>query len=198
MWEEPESVVGRHLASGEKLLWSGKPRGGIRLRASDAMMIPFSLMWGGFAIFWESMVLWGPPGARHGGKPVPIFMALWGIPFVLVGLYIMVGRFFVDAKLREKTFYGITNQRIVIVSGLFSSSVKSLNLPTLAEVTLSEKSDGSGTITLGAMPSNMRGMVGVPWPGASRYVPPSLEMIEGVSQVYNLIRKAQLDAGKQA
>ena len=32
---------------------------------------------------------------------------LWGIPFVLVGLYIVFGRFFVDAKQREKTCVAI-------------------------------------------------------------------------------------------
>jgi len=152
MWESPSSPVERQLSSGEKLLWSGQPRAGIRLRGSDAFVIPFSILWCGFAIFWESMVV------REGA---PVFMMLWGIPFVLVGLYIVFGRFIVDALTRRKTFYGITNERIVIISGLFSQEIKSLNLRTLTDVYLSERGDGSGTITF--WPGTSHGALGARW-----------------------------------
>ena len=140
MWETPSSPVERQLSSGEKLVWSGQPRAGIQLRGSDAFVIPFSILWCGFAIFWESMVV---------RKGAPVFMRLWGIPFVLVGLYFVFGRFIVDAMVRGKTFYGISNERIIIITGLFSQEIKSLNLRTLTDVSLSERSDGSGTITFG-------------------------------------------------
>jgi hypothetical protein len=118
-------------------------------------------------------------------------MVLWGVPFVVIGLYMIFGRFIVDAKLRERTYYGVTNQRIIIVSGLFSPSVKSLNILTLSDVTLTEKADGSGTITLGPTVPNTRSMAGMPWPGANRYLPPSFDMIENARQVHDIIRKAQ-------
>ena len=51
---ELEQAARSELARNEKLLWSGQPRGGIKFRAADALMIPFSLMWGGFAVFWEA------------------------------------------------------------------------------------------------------------------------------------------------
>ena len=70
MWNKPASEIERQLSSGERLLWSGQPRRGIRLRSSDAFVIPFSLLWCGFAIFWEASVI--TTGA-------PFFFMLWGI-----------------------------------------------------------------------------------------------------------------------
>src|SRR5437764_3168976 len=113
----PQNEIARALDSGESLIWSGTPRQGILLRPSDAFLIPFSLLWGGFAIFWEASVF---------ATKAPFFFKLWGVPFVLVGLYIIFGRFFVDARSRAQTYYGITTERIIIVSGLFSRQIKSL------------------------------------------------------------------------
>jgi hypothetical protein len=49
----PQNEIAQALDSGESLIWSGAPRKGLVLRSSDAYMIPFSLLWGGFAVFWE-------------------------------------------------------------------------------------------------------------------------------------------------
>ena len=117
-----EQEIATELESGERLLWSGAPPQGLLLRSSDAFLIPFSLMWGGFALFWEATTV---------KAKAPVFFTLWGIPFVLVGLYVMVGRFFVDARQRSRTFYGVTDRRILIVTGVSSRNVKSLpRVPT--------------------------------------------------------------------
>lgn len=180
-WQTAESELKRELSGQEQVVWAGRPRQGVVLRPSDAFMIPFSLLWGGFAIFWETGVIIS--GA-------PFFFMLWGIPFVLVGLYIIFGRFIVDAKQRERTFYGVTNQRVVIVSGLTSRKVKSLNLRTLSDVSLSEKSDRSGTITFGPSHPMSGWWGGTTWPGMPQAVP-SFEMIPDAKNVYEKIREVQ-------
>jgi hypothetical protein len=70
--------IERELQPGERLLWSGRPRQGLMFRPADALYIPFSLFWCAFAIFWEVSVL----------KEGLWFFVIWGIPFVLVGLFI--------------------------------------------------------------------------------------------------------------
>ena len=116
---------------------------------------------------------------------------LFGLPFVALGFYIMIGRFFVDAKSRERIFYGVTNDRIIIISGIFARQIKSLQLRTLADVTLSERADRSGSITFGS--TNFFGWcyAGNSWPGTGRYSPPMFDMIESAKDVYEIIRAAQ-------
>jgi Bacterial PH domain len=182
MFQTAESVLAPHLDPGERLLWSGQPRSGIRFRAQDAFLIPFSILWCGFAIFWETSVV------RTGA---PVFFMLWGIPFVCAGLFFVFGRFITDARSRSRTFYGVTSERILIVSGIFSRQTKSLQLRTLSDVSLTQRGDGSGTITFG--PSNYMNSLfpAGAWPGTGRYVPPSFDLIECASEVYDVIRGAQ-------
>lgn len=186
MGENVTDILARELSAGEKILWCGQPLGGIRLRKQDAVLIPFSLLWGGFAFFWEA-------GVIHSNAP--FFFRLWGIPFVLVGLYLIVGRFFVDSQLRKKTIYGVSNQRVLIVSGFFSRNFRSLNLKTLSEINLSENADGSGAITFGPNYSLMQNP-GAGWPSYARDRPPSFELIERVRNVYEVIRRAQSESLK--
>jgi hypothetical protein len=182
MQAEIERELRPELGSGEKLLWSGQPRSGLRLRGADALLIPFSLMWGGFAIFWEVSAF-----NRH----APLFFRLWGLPFVLIGLYLIAGRFFVDAWQRGRAYYGLTNQRVLLVSSGFQRQVKSLSLKTLPEVTLTERGDRSGTIAFGATPPMYGWLAGSSWPGAGKQLAPSFEMIENARQVYGQIQNAQ-------
>lgn len=188
MWSQPSPLIERELSAGERLLWSGQPRPGVWLRASDALIIPFSMLWCGFAIFWEAMALLGP--GRHGG-PIGLVFPLFGIPFVLFGLYFVAGRFFVEALIRRHTHYGITNERIILISGLFARRTQSLNLRTLSEMALSERPDGSGTITFG--PPHPLGfwMPAGPWPGTHRFAPAMFERVDRAREVYDLIRKTQ-------
>src|SRR5436305_1981729 len=108
---ESQQDVQRELRGSERLLWSGAHPAGLRLQRADLVIVPFSLLWGGFVFFWECTVLSQPNAPR--------FMALFGVPFVLVGAYIIFGRFFFDAFQRSRTAYALTDERIIIVSRAF-------------------------------------------------------------------------------
>jgi hypothetical protein len=181
----PQQLVGE-LAASENVLWSGQPQHGLALRGADALFIPFSLAWGGFAIYWEVTVL---------GSNAPLFFALFGLFFVVVGLYLIVGRFFVDAMQRTRTFYAVTSDRVVIVSGLFSRTVRSIDLKTFGEMSLSERRDGSGSIVFGtSSPLDWMygGMSAWPsWSGTGMRWAPRFEFIEDARAVYEIVRSAQ-------
>ena len=198
MLRDPSTEISELLDPGEKLLWSGVPRQGVFLRGSDILLIPFSLLWGGFAIFWEASVLVMVPRASSHGNAPPFFnyiFPLFGLPFVVIGLYLIFGRFFVDSAIRGRTVYAITDRRIIIRSGLFSRSTKSLNLRTLSDVTLSEKDDGRGTITLGPSVGIYSMFQGTSWPGMGRHAVPILDSIADAKAAYEILRRAQHTAG---
>ena len=183
MEQAAEQDIARQLDAGERLLWSGRPGRGVRLRASDGLFIPFSLLWGGFAFFWEFMVF---------RVKAPFFFRLWGVPFVLVGIYLIAGRFFWDARRRARAVYAVTDRRIILVDGGVRRSTRTLNLKTLNEITLSERRDGSGDVVLGTMPFASPFARGN-WPGAGAQVP-ALEFLPRAREVYDIIRHAQARA----
>lgn len=174
-------IINKELLPGEKVLWSGRPQQGIVFRKMDALLIPFSLFWGGFAIFWEVNALLI---LTETTDPIALVFPLFGIPFVLIGLYIIFGRFMVDAKARSKTIYGLTNKRAIVVSGLFSKKVKSVDLNRLSDVSLNEKSDGLGTVLLGPESPFSNLMY---FPFITTNQTPQFELIENPRSVYSLI-----------
>ena len=177
---EARKAISAELSGTERLLWAGMPKQGLRLRLSDLIAIPFSLMWGGFAIYWEFTAL---------SSGLPLFFQLWGLPFVFAGIYLIVGRFFVDSFQRSRTYYGLSDRNAIIVRMGFSKQVQLLSLRTLPEVTLRERADGSGTIAIGVSGQVSSRWSNNSWPGM--HGPPMFEMIESARSVYHQIREAQ-------
>ena len=177
-------VIELELEEGERLLWAGQPPQGVRFSLLDIALIPFSLVWGGFAITWEVLAI--VSGA-------PFFLALFGVPFVVVGLHLMVGRFFTDARERARTFYGVTDRRAIIVTNTPERRVQALDLEGQEGIGLRESSNGSGSIAFG-------GPALTPAPGggwkASRpgkVLLPSFEKIADARAVYQILKDARDD-----
>ncbi len=177
MFQNLQNELRPHLDINEHLLWTGKPKTGIVLNTSDIFLIPFSIFWCGFAIFWVI-------GASQAG----FLFALFGVPFVAVGLMMVFGRFIIDAKQRENTTYGLTQNRIIIKSGIFNSNIQSIDLKTLTNINLKEKKDGNGTIYLGPQQYSRMAPWGDGmnwWPGAQ--TTPKLTQIQDARQVYRKV-----------
>ena len=91
------------MSNTDTLLWSGKPKQGIVFTSKDVFFIPFSLVWCGFAVFWTISAT---------GHGAPLFFTLWGVMFVCIGLYFVVGRFIHDSMKRSGMEYSITSTSV--------------------------------------------------------------------------------------
>lgn len=156
------------LTPGERILWAGQPIPGIRFNAADFFLIPFSLFWLGFAIFWTVMAARITDDSTP--RAIQLIFPLFGVPFILIGLYLTVGRFWQDVRLRAQTYYGITSQRIILLHP--SKGVQSIDLKHISDFTVDEGRNGEGTIWF--TPQNIR----------------KFDRIAGVRQVESILRNA--------
>lgn len=176
-----QARVQPYLQLGETILWTGRPDPSHLLSRGDAFLIPFSLMWGGFAIVWEAGVI---------GAGAPGFFMLWGIPFVVVGQHFIWGRFVYKRWDRLRTVYALTNQRVLILRG---QSLRSVFLNQLPTINQSVRADGSGSLEFGD-PSGYGygfwGNTGMDFFGAGRTVPAFFD-IPDATRVYGLINQGR-------
>src|SRR5690348_16079044 len=147
----PIDMFSAELLPGETIQWTGRPNPSVIFHPEDLSMIPFSLMWGGFAIFW----LLGASGiwniwANPPDRTFRWFGVIWGTPFVVVGQYLIWGRFVHDRWKKKRTYYAITNRRALIVEhGLHSRNVTAASFETLSTINKRVRSDGIGSIAFG-------------------------------------------------
>jgi len=165
------------LLAGEKLLWKGAPEPGLKFRPRDIFLTAFGLFFFGFAVFWMCMA--------HYAFEAPIYFTLFGIPFVVVGAYISVGRYFWEAYKRGRTAYTLTDKRAIIRVNTFGQSQKTVALNSLQEVKLEEFGDSSGTIVFGRDITTGYGE------DRSTSYAPRFEFVEDAARVYQLVEKAR-------
>lgn len=100
------------LLPGEHLLWEGHPDPRLLFTPADAFIVPFSILWCGFAIFWVV-------GAS---RTAGLGFASFGLLFVLVGLYLVFGRFIYKTNRKRRTAYAISDRRVIVATGSNSIS----------------------------------------------------------------------------
>ncbi len=181
-------AVRPELTSGESILWAAQPSTSVIFHREDLTLVPFSLFWGGFAIFWEAGVagLWGGPAKGAGPS---LFMMLWGVPFVLIGQYLIWGRFLVAAWKKRRTFYALTNRRAIVVQNGWSRQTASAYVDTLPTLIKESSANGIGTLRFSpadSMWSGRRGNWGV-WDGMGVGSMPVFRDIEDMETAYRLV-----------
>jgi len=196
MWDQPAIEIFRQeLEAGERLLWAGRPGQGIIVRPKQWPEVFFFLLWGGFAFFWEAMVILG--GA-------PLCMVLFGLPFVLVGFQMLFGRFLFDALRRRNSYYAVTDKRILSSrAGPFGRRLQSAGLEDMTDVKLESRPDGRGRLEFTLRDPSNWWTQGAAWSSLGRLLEglarvgmssePSFEMISDAKQVHDQIKSARSD-----
>jgi hypothetical protein len=109
--------------------------------------IPFA----GFALFWitqayhatSTMSKSSSNAFTNGFRVFPLF----GLPFLFVGLGVILAPLWAFLK-AGSTVYAVTNQRVMIITGDSSRSVKSYTPADIVSVEHRERPDGSGDIAI--------------------------------------------------
>ncbi len=97
-----------YLRPGEQLLWCGRPDPSRFFAPADLVAVPFSLIWLGIALLWETGVQ---------SIDAPAAFRVLGVPFILIGVYLVAGRFVTRWVRKRRTIYGITGQRVIVQTG---------------------------------------------------------------------------------
>jgi hypothetical protein len=171
------------LNPGERILWSGQPYQGIVLRSADLFIIPFSLIWGGFALFFAYSTV---------AEGAPFIVVLIGAVVAALGVYVIIGRFFVDMRQRRNTYYALTDKRAIIISGVFAQHIKTLVIQNLPEIGVTTRRNGTGTITFGSSHPFAWMYASSGFPNMGFYhAAPSFENISDVRSVYQFVKLVQ-------
>jgi hypothetical protein len=100
-----ELLLQPYLRPGERLLWSGGPDPSVWLAPADVTLIPLSIVWALLSVFFWFATLSG--GSPEGMVPA----TLW----VVAGFYMIAGRFFYKRRMKQRTVYGVTTQRAMVL-----------------------------------------------------------------------------------
>ena len=166
------AALQRELDAGERMLWSGRALPGLRVESGSLLQSAFGLVFFSISVF----------SLYAAGKESTVFPVLWTSLFVMVGSYHFAGHFFWNAFCRRYTEYAVTNQRVIVRSGILSETTQSIEYCKIRTLTLSEKSDGSGTIQFGEANAVSAGE-GITSSATK------MEAIPDARSVYNIIRK---------
>lgn len=104
--QDDDLVVLQHVRPDETLLWTGRPDPAKWL-TDGWYLTPFGLIWAGAVVY---IVVDRLPGSN---TPLPAVLML--VPFFAIGVYLAVGRFFVNRWAKRRTRYGLTDRRAIIV-----------------------------------------------------------------------------------
>jgi len=179
------------LISGENILWAGKPGSSLSSSKGSMFIILFGIFWLGFALFWEYMAI-----LEYLESGV-IIMSLFGIPFVIIGLFLVFGIPFYIRSKKKNTYYAVTNKRIIILS--LKRNTKDVQTEFIKEIkgiNKTIKRNGIGTIVFGNNPALKymgfnSGMIGYGGPYGPYYgeMCPVFYDIEDAERVYRIVHE---------
>jgi hypothetical protein len=115
-------------------------------------------------------------------------LPLIGVAFVAVGFYFVAGRFVVDAWLRGRTRYALTDRRVLIVRAPPFGAVTALSLDRLPDVQVRGSGGEAGTIRFGP-PASIFGGAGFSVWSPALDPTPQFIAIPDANRVFELVQR---------
>lgn len=143
--QRSDRVVISALDPGERVLWSGRPAQGFIFTAKDFFTIPAGLL---FTVVGVLMATGWHFELSPTQKTWPLVVALFAIPHIAIGLYVLAGRHFLDRAYRAGLHYAITDSRVLIIATALSKRIQSLDFSAIRPLQLDQFPGGTGTIYL--------------------------------------------------
>ena len=145
-WKNPSQIIQEELARDEKLIWADVP---ISIKAHAYSAIPialFGIPFFSFAVFWT----WGASsmlrsGSGSGIDGFDIFFPMFGIPFLLVGLGMVLSPLWKMYKAKHLT-YGMTDKRLIIRHAFPRIELQSWPLSSIKKLNRIGTAKGPGDI----------------------------------------------------
>jgi hypothetical protein len=149
--DSPNPILSEQLHSSEKLLWYGKP--------SPMRMARFRISQVLFGLFWTALVIFmfnfaqSNFGSRSsfGSSSFSGFQSIFSLVLVV---FMGVGLWMISTPIRNylkalNTYYAVTNERAIIVSKLFSTSIASYTKRDIHTIRRTAFGDGTGDVIFG-------------------------------------------------
>lgn len=139
-----QEKIDRELEPAERVEWAGMPVPRFFTGHSIAAFL-FAIPWTSFAIFWTV----GAAGATGGscGPRGFDFFPLFGIPFILIGVFLLLSPLWTYQKARQ-TAYVITDRRAITFDGGWSTTIRSYRPDALQNICRKERRNGRGDVIL--------------------------------------------------
>ncbi|MBI4227006.1 MAG: hypothetical protein HY600_01885 [Candidatus Omnitrophica bacterium] len=140
----------RHdLLPDEMIQWAGQPDPSVLFGPADLVLVPFSLLWGGFILVWEVTAIGAAVLSWKSGWPVLAFFPFFGLPFLIVGAYLTVGRFLYKGWRKRRTYYALTTRRALVLTEGRGRELQTEFLKDAGGISQTVRPNGIGTIQFG-------------------------------------------------
>lgn len=103
--------INPYLDADEDVIWCDKPVKKIVFTSADIFTTLIGVVWLSFSVFWVFSAYIATEASDSSFKIFPLF----GIPFVLTGLYLLFFRHVVSLVKRKNIVYVLTNKRAIVV-----------------------------------------------------------------------------------
>ncbi len=145
-----------YLDVSEDILWCDKPVKKFVFTANDIFTTLFGVVWLAFSLFWVISAFYAT--GRSDATMLKIF-PFFGMPFVLVGLYLLFFRHIFSAIKRKNMIYALTNKRALVVHTGKRQYVQEYRYEDISNIQIKCSDDDVGSIFFltGAISYNRNG-----------------------------------------